>query len=100
MTTLSTHVLDSSAGTPAAGVEVVLDAGSGAASTDQDGRLRFDGEVAEGQHTLVFRTGDYWGERPHFHPEVTVAFRVGADEPHVHVALLLGPFSYTTYRGS
>jgi 5-hydroxyisourate hydrolase len=99
MSTLSTHVLDSSAGTPAAGIAVALD-GEPAGTTDTDGRIRLTAEVAEGQHTLAFATSAYWGERPHFHPEVTVAFRVGPDEGHVHVALLLGPFSYTTYRGS
>lgn len=99
MSTLSTHVLDSSEGTPGAGIAVTLDGGTPQA-TDHDGRIRFDGEVEAGEHTLTFATGAYFGERPHFHPEVTVAFVVDPSQSHYHVALLLGPYSYTTYRGS
>jgi len=99
MSSLSTHVLDSGEGTPAAGLAVTLD-GTTDARTDHDGRIRFDAEVDPGRHTLTFETGAYFGDRPHFHPEVTVAFVVDPSQEHHHVALLLGPYSYTTYRGS
>jgi 5-hydroxyisourate hydrolase len=98
MSTLSTHVLDSSTGTPARGLAVRLD-GAEPRTTDADGRLRWEAQVPAGDHTLTFATGAWFGERPHFHPEVTVSFTVAPEEHH-HVALLLGPYSYTTYKGS
>jgi 5-hydroxyisourate hydrolase len=98
VSTLSTHVLDSVTGTPAAGLAVSL-AGGPTRDTDADGRVRWDDDVTPGHHTLTFATGAWFGERPHFHPEVTVAFAVEPGRHH-HVALLLGPYSYTTYRGS
>ena len=58
-------------------------------------------ELAEGTHRLRFATGAWFEAdgRDHLHPEVVVAFGSGHG-PHLHVALLLGPWSYTTYRGS
>ena len=55
-----------------------------------------------GPHHLVFATGAYFARtgRDTFYPEVTVTFEVDPGEEHYHVALLLSPFSYTTYRGS
>ena len=106
MTTLSTHVLDSALGTPAAGVDVVLTGPDGTvltqAATDADGRVRFDAPVAAGVHRLIFATGAWFAaaDRPTLYPEVVLSFVVDATEEHYHVALLLGPWSYTTYRGS
>ncbi|WP_370291072.1 hydroxyisourate hydrolase [Nocardioides sp.] len=108
MSTLSTHVLDSVLGRPAAGLDVVLE-GDGiavSATTDDDGRVRFAEQLAGGVHRLVFATGAWFDAqgRDHLHPEITVAFTVDdgpdATQEHYHVALLLGPYSYTTYRGS
>jgi 5-hydroxyisourate hydrolase len=50
----------------------------------------------------VFDSGAYFAaaERETFYPEVTVSFAVDPDQSHYHVALLLSPFAYTTYRGS
>jgi 5-hydroxyisourate hydrolase len=117
--TVSTHVLDASAGRPAAGVSVVLclfgsDGGwreveSGA--TDADGRYRFSSSTPPGVYRLVFGTGGYFAARAvaTFYPEVTIAFTIAepADgnlaataTPHFHVPLLLSPFAYSTYRGS
>ncbi|GLZ39032.1 hydroxyisourate hydrolase [Actinokineospora sp. NBRC 105648] len=101
--TLSTHVLDTSRGTPAAGVAVRHEVRRGGrwrlvdeARTDADGR--FTGWSAEpGEHRLVFDTGAYLGPDA-FYPEVAVAFRVSAG--HYHVPLLISPFGYSTYRGS
>jgi 5-hydroxyisourate hydrolase len=105
MTTLSTHVLDTALGRPAAGVRVTLlrgDSEVGSGSTDADGRLRdLTPSVQPGTYTLVFATGPYFEStsRPMFYPEVRVTFVV-ADEKHYHVPLLLAPFGYSTYRGS
>lgn len=96
MTTLSTHVLDTAAGAPAADIAVVLDGGAAEGRTDADGRCRFDVDLAPGTHRLTFDTGT----RSDFYPEVTVTFSVPAGRPHVHVPLLLSPYSYSTYLGS
>ncbi|GAA3531606.1 5-hydroxyisourate hydrolase [Aeromicrobium flavum] len=101
MTTLSTHVLDAARGRPAAGLVVTLD-GTLAATTDTDGRIAFDGEIGAGPHALEYATGAWFDDqyRDTFFPSAHVAFVVEPDRPHLHVALLLGPFSYTAYRGS
>jgi 5-hydroxyisourate hydrolase len=106
--TVSTHVLDATAGIPAAGVAVLLelrgaDGSWGAAGqgvTDGDGRLRFPGALAAGVCRLTFGTGEYFAGRgaATFYPEVAVTFTVAAG--HHHVPLLLSPFAYSTYRGS
>ena len=106
--TVSTHVLDASAGIPASGVHVVLEGraadGSweiaGQADTDGDGRARFPGDVAAGEYRLTFGTGGCFAARgtASFYPEVTVTFSVASG--HYHVPLLLSPFAYSTYRGS
>ena len=107
--TLSTHVLDTSRGKPAAGVPVRLDAHDGAGwvpvaegRTDADGRLRDwvpAGRWRAGRWRLVFDTGAYHGPDAFF-PEVTVDFAVTEPAEHHHVPLLLSPFGYSTYRGS
>ena len=101
MTTLSTHVLDATTGEPARGMTVVLD-GDTTGATDDDGRFRFEGDLAPGTHRLLFATGAWFeaAGREAFHPEVTVAFEVEPGRAHLHVPLLLSPYSYTTYRGS
>ena len=101
---LSTHVLDTTRGLPAAGVPVRLERADGTAvatgHTDADGRLRiFDGALAEGAYRLVFDTASHLGPDAFF-PEVAIAFRVTDAERHLHVPLLLSPFGFTTYRGS
>jgi 5-hydroxyisourate hydrolase len=108
MTAISTHVLDTSAGRPAAGITVALEARDGEgwrelgrAITDADGRARdLAGAVGAtpGIHRLVFGTAAHLGPGAFF-PEVSVTFAV-AGEDHLHVPLLLSPFGYSTYRGS
>ncbi len=103
MATLSTHVLDTSRGRPAAGVPVRLESALGdvldEGVTDVDGRVgRLGGDLDTGAYVLRFDTGAYLGEAA-FYPEVAVTFRIAADEHH-HVPLLLNPFGYATYRGS
>lgn len=106
---LSTHVLDASAGRPAAGVAVRLErrdsdgwVSVSEGHTDPDGRLKGLDPVTAGEYRLVFATGEHYARHgiEAFHPEVTVSFRITDPAEHYHVPLLLGPYSYTTYRGS
>lgn len=107
---ISTHVLDTMRGTPAAGIDVVLDRREadgdwkelGGASTDSDGRVRnvVDEELDAGEYRLRFDTRPYF-ERSGlgaFYPEVSVVFTL--ESGHVHVPLLLSAFGYTTYKGT
>lgn len=114
MSAITTHVLDTARGRPAAGVPIVLErAGEGGAwqrlgqgATDADGRLRTllpDGErPAAGVYRLTFDTEAYFAATGEggFFPAVHITFRVTAPEQHYHVPLLLSPFGYSTYRGS
>ncbi len=113
MSAITTHVLDTSRGRPAAGVAVVLELREGSAhrelgrgATDADGRLRTllpDGAaLSPGEYRLTFLTGPYFEAAgvTGFYPEVTIAFTVRDAEQHYHVPLLLNPYGYSTYRGS
>jgi 5-hydroxyisourate hydrolase len=103
---VSTHVLDSVTGRPAAGVAVALFAGDqllAEGATDADGRCRLaEGATGAGTHRLVFGTGDWFAGqgRDTFYPEVVLTFAVREPGDHHHVPLLLAPFAYSTYRGS
>ena len=114
MSRITTHVLDTSRGRPAAGVAVTLeaqtDAGGwravGRGRTDADGRLKSltggGDDFVEGVYRLTFETGEYFaaqGEET-FYPHAVVVFRVRASSEHYHVPLLVSPFGYSTYRGS
>jgi 5-hydroxyisourate hydrolase len=109
MGTLSTHVLDTARGLPAAGLRVVLesiDSNRPLADgvTDADGRIAAVGpdRLSAGGYRLRFDTGGYYGGAgvTAFYPEVVVTFTVSDDDQHYHVPLLLSPFGYSTYRGS
>jgi 5-hydroxyisourate hydrolase len=98
---LSTHVLDTVRGRPAAGVAITLRrAGELVESvvTDADGRARF-GDVATGEYELEFAIGDYFGEAP-FLDRVPIRFTIADEQAHYHVPLLASPWAYSTYRGS
>jgi len=113
VSTLSGHVLDAVHGAPAIGLAVTLHGLSGGspgalsedpvatATTDADGRVAFDLDLEPGGYRLLLETGPWFAaaDRATFFPEVAVAFVVAPGEHH-HVAVLLSPFSYTTYRGS
>lgn len=106
MATLSTHVLDTALGRPAAGVAVTLatPAGDplGDGVTDADGRVGAVGpDLRPGDYVLTFGTGDYHRAtgQEGFYPTVAVTFTLGEAE-HYHVPLLLNPYGYSTYRGS
>jgi 5-hydroxyisourate hydrolase len=104
---VTTHVLDSSLGRPAAGIAVELQDPEGLALatgvTDADGRVSALGpdSLEPGPYRLVFATAPYFAATgtPTFYPRVTLDFTV-ADGAHYHVPLLLSPFAYSTYRGS
>jgi 5-hydroxyisourate hydrolase len=114
MITISTHVLDTALGKPAAGLVVTLEVARDAdrwaevarGVTTDDGRIgRFDHGLAplEPQvYRLRFATGAYLAAAgAHaFYPEVHVIFRIDDPLAHYHVPLLLSPFGYSTYRGS
>lgn len=106
MSTASTHVLDAALGRPASAVAVALHDPAGeviaTTRTDADGRVAFDLDLGPGTHRLAFDTGAWFAaaDRDTFYPEVSVSFAVDPEQPHFHVALLLSPFAYTTYRGS
>ena len=111
---ITTHVLDTSLGRPAATVHVTLECQTaeggwrlvGSGETDSDGRLKTlvpgGGAAAPGVHRLIFDTKQYFDRRgvAAFYPSVTVTFEVLAGGGHYHVPLLLSPFGYSTYRGS
>jgi 5-hydroxyisourate hydrolase len=112
MSKITTHVLDTSRGRPAAGITVKLEREYGdgwqtvgEGRTDADGRLMnlLSDDVALGIETfrLTFDTGSYFAAHgvETFYPQVAIVFRARGDE-HYHVPLLVSPFGYSTYRGS
>lgn len=108
--TISTHVLDTALGAPAAGIAVTLCRVSGGSVTELGrGTTNADGRVAsfvavleEGTHRLCFEVAPYFAatQRASFYSEICIAFEVAAVPQHYHVPLLLSPFGYSTYRGS
>jgi 5-hydroxyisourate hydrolase len=104
--TISTHVLDSLSGTPAAGVPVRLtriladgaEVDSGSGTTDTDGRIAelLDGALTEGDYRLRFDLTDMAG----FFTGLALDLHVADATRSYHVPLLLAPFAMTTYRGS
>jgi 5-hydroxyisourate hydrolase len=112
MSGISTHVLDTAKGRPAAGVRVTLDrwewdawVSYASAVTDGDGRckgLLAAERVLAGRYRLTFATGEYFGrDGGHaFFPEVAVTFEVEREGGSYHVPLLVSGFGYSTYRGS
>ncbi|MBK8457806.1 MAG: hydroxyisourate hydrolase [Phyllobacteriaceae bacterium] len=117
---LTTHVLDTALGVPAAGIDIALYRISGnsqtkiaSATTNGDGRtdapILPKGKMTVGRYELVFFVGPYLqrqglagsdSDKPKFLDEVPIRFGVDDAAAHYHVPLLLSPFSYSTYRGS
>ena len=109
---ISTHVLDTMRGAPAAGLEVTLsrrepDGGwkhVGESVTDADGRIRqiTEDELEAGEYQLRFDTRPYFQRSglEAFYPEVLVVFSVDDPSGHLHVPVLLSAFGYTTYKGT
>jgi 5-hydroxyisourate hydrolase len=119
---LTTHVLDTSTGRPAAGVRIELyrlDGGRrerlAEVTTNDDGRcdrplLQGDG-FRTGEYELLFHAGDYFQSvggalggaalpEPRFLDRVPIRFGIAEADGNYHVPLLITPFSYSTYRGS
>ena len=112
---LSTHVLDTMHGSPAAGMAVALFTGDGqlvrrfllnADGRSPDGPLYRDGELKQGTYRLEFEVASYFKQRgvdlpePPFLDRVTLDFGIARPGEHYHVPLLVSPWSYSTYRGS
>jgi 5-hydroxyisourate hydrolase len=111
MTRVTTHVLDTATGRPAAGLAVRLQrvdpgppAEVAAGTTDEDGRVAdwLPEGVPAGRYRLVFATGAWFAAagRATLFPEIAVEFEIARDERRCHLPLLLAPFGYSTYRGS
>lgn len=112
MSGLSTHVLDTAHGRPAAGVAVKLTRDGTVlfrGATNDDGRcpgLLGEQELAVGSYRLTFEVADYFRKAgaklpdPPFFDRVIIDFAVSDPAVHHHVPLLVSPFGYSTYRGS
>lgn len=113
MSTISTHVLDTSIGRPASGITVALFACSPDGSrqpivsgcTDSDGRVASlvskNGTIEPGVYAARFDLEPYFSARgvEGFYPYAEITFRI-TEQSHYHVPLLVSPFGYSTYRGS
>jgi 5-hydroxyisourate hydrolase len=115
---LTTHVLDTAQGRPAAGLRVELarlDRATGERTvlrelrTNDDGRtdrpLLADDELTAGVYEIIFEVGAYFAESgargdPPFLDRVPIRFGIADADAHYHVPLLASPWSYSTYRGS
>lgn len=106
---ISTHILDTSVGSPAAAVMVDLQKDEGGKweslaveKTNADGRIVFNAAVKPGSYRLVFHIQKYFeGQgKEAFFLDATVAFKIADIARKYHVPLLLNPFGYSTYRGS
>ncbi len=112
MSQITTHILDTTKGKPAAGVTIALLQQAGdnwqeiaRGKTNSDGRipdlLPKEKQVELGIYKMKFYTQEYFAQDDivNFYPFVEIVFNV-ADSAHYHVPLLLNPFGYSTYRGS
>ena len=113
---LTTHVLNTGQGKPAAGIKITafkIDGGNhhllAEMVTNDDGRtdqpLLPKGEFPAGSYELIFEVGAYLAEHfpeqgQPFYDDITVAFHSSDPDAHYHIPLLLSPFGYSTYRGS
>jgi len=109
---ITTHILDTSAGKPASGVDIELAQQDGdgwtvlaTGTTNNDGRadpLEDGISLPAGTYRLRFEIAGYFSARSLdcFYPYVEISFRIAGDGQHYHVPLLLNPYGYSTYRGS
>jgi 5-hydroxyisourate hydrolase len=114
MRRISTHILDTARGKPAASVPVRLEHRDlsgvwrelSTARTDSDGRcaelLPADHSLSEGVYRLTFTTADYFAGQgvQGLYPYIEITFHARSGESHFHIPLLLSPNGYSTYRGS
>jgi len=111
---LTTHILDTSMGTPAQGVEIKLYKRNdsslkliNSAKTNEDGRCNeplLSGDLfEEGCYEIEFNIGHYYATKDidcPFLKDVVIRFYISNSDENYHVPLLISPFSYSTYRGS
>lgn len=110
---LSTHVLNTTTGKPASGVNIILQKQTGGgwdelkkAKTDGKGRasdLYIPGKALQaGTYRLIFETGEYFKTQgvSTFFPRVEIVFVIEQTDEHYHIPLLISPYGYSTYRGS
>ena len=114
---LTTHVLDTASGRPAAELRIELSRVEGASrrllktvTTNDDGRcdapLLEGAELEPGVYELVFHVGDHFRKarlglpEPAFLDAIPIRFGIAATDQHYHVPLLISPYAYSTYRGS
>jgi len=109
---ITTHILDTARGCPAAGVPITLEVSKGgewralgSGKTDDDGRLGGlcqPSPIEPGVYRITFAIADYFAstDTESFYPEAQIVFHVRDGSQHFHVPLLLSPFGYSTYRGS
>lgn len=113
---ITTHILDTAKGQPAAGIHIELfrltspDQAVASAISNADGRcdqpLLQGDDLATGEYQLIFHAGDYLNDttvsenKARFLNDIVIQFGVGDAGQHYHVPLLLSPFGYSTYRGS
>ena|SRR2546422_8102529 len=114
MSTISTHILDTSRGAPAGSVAVCLATQNTDESwreishawTDEDGRVKpfflVEEPLPGGTYRLVFDLEPYFSGlgTECFYPQVTIVFKIADESQHYHIPLLISPFGYSTYRGS
>jgi len=114
MNRISTHVLDTARGKPASDIFVRLERRDvsagwrvlGSSRTNADGRcaqlMPEDETLSAGSYRLVFDTGSYYAAQKidGMYRVVEITFHVNNGESQFHIPLLLGPYGYTTYRGS
>src|SRR2546423_11760230 len=113
MSPITTHVLDTARGRPAAGVPVTLEVEAaagwillGKGTTNPDGRISDlvpnETAIEAGMYRLIFDTARYFANNnvDTFYPQVTIVFKIENPAQHYPVPLLLSPFGYSTYRGS
>src|SRR3989338_214898 len=105
---ISTHILDTSRGHPAADVRVELELQFGdkwkrigSETTNADGRISFNAPADAGTYRLKFHIDEYFqrNQVTPFFPLATVVFRISDTARKYHVPLLLNPYGYSTYRG-
>lgn len=108
---ITTHVLDTANGRPAAGIRITLERHENGeweelagGNTNNDGRitdwLPSDRPAKPGMYRATFKVSSYFGNDEGFYSDIPIIFHVRNTDEHYHIPLLLSPFGYTTYRGS
>ena len=110
MSNITTHVLNTSLGKPAAGIQVVLEVKQdewtqiGSGTTNDDGRIAdfTSDSIVAGHYRISFALASYFEAQnvDAFYPAAHIEFIIKDPDQHYHVPLLLNPFGYSTYRGS